>query len=254
MVSIAGRRMPSVRLILMPALMQGAGSAESVIEALRTVDSIPDVDVVVLGRGGGSLEDLWTFNEESVARAVFACHVPVVSAVGHETDFTLADFVSDLRAPTPSAAMELVIPDREELADRIEGLLASMKSSIASAISGRRSGLESLMNSRSMIHPERMLQDRWQMLDIIEARLVSSLKSNLSRAETRLGEASARLQSLSPLSVLSRGYGVIRDAEDGRLVKSICAVKPGAGIDVLISDGTLMCEVMNTREGWKENE
>jgi len=249
MVTIARRRMPGMNLVLVPTVVQGEDSESSIVRALGIADSLPDVDVIVLGRGGGSLEDLWSFNTESVARAIFACKTPVVSAVGHETDYTLADMAADLRAPTPSAAMELIVPDRNELLDRIGGFVESAKALLAGRLVLARGTLDHLTASPSLKYPERLVQGRWQALDNLESRLASEFEGITSRCEARLGEVSAKLASLSPLAVLARGYGIVR-MPDGRVVRRVAEVEIGETIDVLISDGRLISKVTHIRKGW----
>jgi exodeoxyribonuclease VII large subunit len=250
MVTVAGRRMPSVELILVPALMQGEGSESSVAASLALADDTHGVDVIVLGRGGGSIEDLWTFNSESVVRAICACRTPVVSAIGHETDFTLSDLAADLRAPTPSAAMEIIVPDREELRMRLASLCDAMTASMRSAISQKDGLLARLMSSPSFKFPERMLQGRWQSLDLLQERTERAFRQMISHGERRLGEISAYLHSLSPLAVLGRGYAVVRSAADGHVIGSIGEISAGQATETLVSDGVLISEVIDVKEGW----
>lgn len=225
MITIARRRMPSINLLLVPTLMQGSESEAAVVESLRIADTIPDVDVIVLGRGGGSIEDLWTFNSEAVARTIYSCKTPIVSAIGHETDYTLADFAADLRAPTPSAAMELIVPDMEELSCRIKGLTDAL----------------------CLKYPERILLDKWQSLDLLNERIDASFRRALTKAENRLGEAAARLDSLSPVAVLARGYSIARRTSDGHVITKLSDVKNGEMIETLVSDGKLISEVKEGR-------
>ena len=227
MVTIARRRMPSINLLLIPTAMQGSESAGAVVESLRIADQIIGIDVIVVGRGGGSFEDLMSFNAENVVRAICQCEKPVVSAIGHETDFTLCDFAADLRAPTPSAAMELVIPDQMEMRIRVDGL---------------REAIESRM--------KRLLQDRWQMLDLLEERLTSDFEGVLSHCRSRLGEIVARIESLSPLEVLARGYAVVKRMKDGRVIRTQSEVRPGEMTETLVSDGRLISKVTEVKEGW----
>ena len=251
MITIARRRMPSINLLLVPTLMQGTGSEAAVVESLRTADTIPDVDVIVLGRGGGSIEDLWTFNFEAVARTIYSCKTPIISAIGHETDYTLADFAADLRAPTPSAAIELIIPDREELAGRIQGMIDTITSTMQSIIANKKSLMDLIFGSPCFKYPERMLQDRWQTLDLLKEQLQSAFNKLLSNCDARLREVSARLESLSPLAVLARGYAIVRRTDDVSVVKKTSDVMNGDIIDTLISDGRLISEVKQIKEGWE---
>ena len=227
MVTIARRRMPSINLLLIPTAMQGTESAGAVVESLRIADGISDIDVIVVGRGGGSIEDLMSFNSENVVRAICDCETPVVSAIGHETDFTLCDFAADLRAPTPSAAMELIVPDRAE-------------------IEGRLCGLRDMIGKRI----ERIFEERRQTRDILEERLASNMESILSKCGRKLGENIARLESLSPLNVLARGYSVVKRVKDGSVVRKISGVQAGEMTETLISDGSLISQVTEVKEGW----
>ncbi|MHB0999378.1 MAG: exodeoxyribonuclease VII large subunit [Armatimonadota bacterium] len=250
MVSIARRRMPSANLLLIPALVQGTDAPASIVESLRLADTHPGIDVIIMGRGGGSIEDLWAFNSESVVRAVFSCRTPVVSAVGHETDYTLADFAADLRAPTPSAAMEQVLPDKESLVARIKSLEDSISSSVINTINRRKSNLDMLANSSCLKFPEKLIQNRWQTLDLLQAQMMSGYRNILSHSEGRLGELSASLNSLSPLNVLGRGYGVLRKI-DGSVIRSISNTSVGEITETLVPDGVIISEVKKIKEGWE---
>ena len=250
MVTIARRRMPSINILIVPALVQGTGSEASVVESLRLADSVPGVDVIVLGRGGGSIEDLWAFNTEPVVRAIAACDTPVVSAIGHETDYTLSDFAADLRAPTPSAAIELIVPDRQELAARIAGLTDAIVAASGAAFARKHAELDMLANSPGLKYPERMLRERWQSLDLAEERLERNFRAILSGYEKRLAEVSGKLESLSPLRVLARGYGIVRRLKDGSTVRHVSDVAPADMTETLMSDGKLISEVKEVKEGW----
>lgn len=251
MLTIAVRRLPCINIILIPTLMQGEDSQASIVDSLKLAESIPDVDVIIIGRGGGSIEDLWTFNSESVVRAICACQKPVVSAIGHETDFTLADFAADLRAPTPSAAAELVVPDKDEILSRILTLSDAMKSAITAQIMNEKARFNMMMKSRVFAHPEVLVQERWQALDTLTMRLANSLDRQISNCSARLGEVTAKLHALSPLQVLSRGYAIVR--HDGQLVKKISDVEVGDSTETLISDGRLVSEIKEIKEGWGED-
>jgi exodeoxyribonuclease VII large subunit len=248
MVSIARRRMPCVDILLVPALMQGADSEASVVDSLRLADSIPDADLIVLGRGGGSIEDLWTFNSEQVVRAICACTKPVISAIGHETDFTLADMAADMRAPTPSAAMEMALPDFRDLLSHIEAAVSGMATSLRSKMSALATRLDSSASAPCMSFPARMLEGRWQRLDMAGDRLFNVFSQKLSRHGSRLGEVTGRLESLSPLGVLSRGYTATR-RPGGELLRGVRDVLPGETIETLFFDGSVLSEVKMVKEG-----
>ncbi|WP_101697884.1 exodeoxyribonuclease VII large subunit [Clostridium minihomine] len=214
---ILGRRYPLAEVVLCPVQVQGAGAAEQIAEAVARFNRLDCADVLIVGRGGGSIEDLWAFNEEIVARAVASSQIPVISAVGHETDFTICDFGADLRAPTPSAAAELAVPDVRELAASIAGARQRMCQSL---------GLE--------MH--RMRVD--QMVD----RLTRKMGRELETGKMQLAEKSAALQALSPLKVLSRGYTVALDAQ-GRTVKTTEKITQGDSLSLILQDGTISCTV-----------
>lgn len=249
MVSIARRRLPGVEILLVPTLMQGTGSESSVCDSLRLADAVEGIDVIVLGRGGGSIEDLWTFNSEMVARAIASCATPVVSAIGHETDFTIADFVADLRAPTPSAAMELILPDSQESTNRLRVLDQSLISSMERMISERGRELEYLVSSPCLKYPQRMVEDRWQSVDLLVARAHAAYRETISGNERQLGEAAARLQTLSPIGVLARGYGIVRKP-DGSVAKSVSELAAGDQVKTLLGDGVVTSLVTDLKEGW----
>ena len=213
--NVIGRRFPLVELILAPCQVQGAEAVRAVVASLRALEAA-QVDVIVVARGGGSLEDLWAFNDEAIARAIAASRVPVVSAIGHETDFTIADFVADLRAPTPSAAGELLVPDGAALAGDVETLVARAERAVKAQL--------------------------WVASSDVEDRLVRlrrALQARLDRAAQRLEAAEARLTALSPLQVLGRGYAVVCDAATHSVVRSISQAAPGQRLDVRLADGRL---------------
>ena len=211
--TIIERRYPLVELVLAPCAVQGADAVRSIAASVRALD-LAGVDVVIVARGGGSIEDLWAFNDERVARAIVACSVPVVSAVGHETDFTIADFVADLRAPTPSAAGELIVPNIADLARELTSLATRA---------------ERAMQAQLWLSQNELL-DR-------EARLRRAMNTRVQRLETRLSALDGRLQALSPLAVLQRGYAVVRDAETGHLIRNATQVQARQPVEVLLAGG-----------------
>lgn len=219
---ILGRRFPLAEVILCPVLVQGAGAAEQIAAAVEHFNRLDCADVLIVGRGGGSIEDLWAFNEEIVARAVANSRIPVISAVGHETDFTICDFAADLRAPTPSAAAELAVPDIRELMAYVSGSMLRMKKSLG-------------------IEMHRMQIDR--LVD----RMSGKMKRDLETGRMRLAERSASLQAFSPLRVLARGYSVALDAK-GETVRSAAQVRQGDSLNLIVQDGRLACTVNEVRE------
>lgn len=217
-VSVSSRRNPGMHLLLCPASVQGDSAAGEIVRAIKTLDRLPEVDVIIVGRGGGSIEELWAFNEEAVARAIFACRTPVVSAVGHETDFTIADFVADLRAPTPSAAAERAVPVRDELLAEVEGYAALLEQRMAGRM---RDAKTRLCHARAVVNayrPSRALSQKRLMLDHARARLASRIGQLLGMQAAALKGALGRLEALSPTGVLERGYAYV--TKDGNPVQA----------------------------------
>ena len=248
MITVSRRRFPGVNLLISPALVQGEEAPASLIRALKLAASQPEVDVVIIGRGGGSLEDLWAFNDERLARMIRNCPVPVVSAVGHETDFTIADFAADLRAPTPSAAAELVVPSRLELLSLVDGLRLRMINVTKRLIERKRLRLKGLAERPVLQRPQgRLLQDR-QRLDDLVRRLGFAGGQRVERNRQRLAGLAGRLNALSPLAVLSRGYAIARD-EEGHVIKKSQAVQIGDAVQVMLHKGELRCRVEEKVEG-----
>lgn len=283
---ILWRRFPGVEVRLCPVRVQGAGAEQEIVEAIRILNAEGLVEVIVLARGGGSLEDLWAFNEEIVARAIAASERPVVSAVGHEIDFTIADFVADLRAPTPSAAAELLVPEKQVLEEALRSLRERLCKAAAKAVGVKREVLFHL--SKRLVHPGRRVRDHLLRLDELEERMRASVRRKLATArgelqnlETRLflatplhriqtirlqldalgrilertvvhaveakrlgwKQTAGRLESLSPLAVLSRGYSITRLLPDRMILRSAESVGPGAEVEVILARGRLECTV-----------
>jgi exodeoxyribonuclease VII large subunit len=242
MITVSRRRFPGIRLLLAPALVQGAEAPASLVRALQLAAAQPGVDVVIIGRGGGSLEDLWAFNDEGLARAIRACPVPVVSAVGHETDYTIADFAADLRAPTPSAAAEIVVPSRMELQAQVDGLRLRMVQVTRRLIERKRLKLKALAERPVLQRPQgRLLQDR-QRLDDLVRRLGFAGGRRMERSRQKLAGLAGRLDALSPLSVLSRGYSITR-AENGTVIKDAAAVQVGDAVSIMLHKGQVQARV-----------
>ncbi len=241
-INIARRRHPGVRLVVCETLVQGDMAPDDIVRGLELVAEVPGVDVVILGRGGGSIEELWAFNSEKVARAIRACPVPVVSAVGHETDFTIADFAADMRAPTPSAAAELVVPDAREMCSRTVMSRDRAKQAATRMLAERRYALASLVSRPVLRRPEDLINERRQAVDDL---LKDSLSWTRRLVEERLARATGltgRLEALSPLKILARGYAICLDAS-GTLLKSVLATSPGSDVQVRLVDGKLRCVV-----------
>ncbi len=250
--NIAGRRNPFVQVILYPAKVQGDGSAESIVNGIRMLDAF-GVDVMIVGRGGGSIEDLWAFNEEMVARAIFECETPVISAVGHETDTTIADFVADLRAPTPSAGAELAVYDVYELFEELENRRLHLKRSIAWRLDLERSRLERLRGLLAAKSPAYQLNEKRQYAVSLEERLGQRLERMLQEAKYRLGILSGRLEGVSPAKKLGQGLAFVTD-EEGRRISGISGVACGDEIQVRLMDGTIWAEVTRTSTASEKTE
>ena len=240
-INITKRRNPFVQIILYPALVQGEGAAESIVKGIHALEA-EKVDVMIVGRGGGSMEDLWAFNEEAVARAVFDCSVPVISAVGHETDTTIIDFVADLRAPTPSAAAELAVYDfmemKKNLKLREERLLHFMQL----ILERKRQKLEQYSLRMRAYHPQQRLNEQRQFAADAENRLRREMMRRLEQEKYRLGLMAERLKGLSPLEKLSQGYAYVENSS-GANVRTVSNVKQGEQITIYVTDGRIRAEV-----------
>jgi exodeoxyribonuclease VII large subunit len=247
MITVAQRRHPGVRLLLAPALVQGVEAPASLIGALNALSRAPEVDVIIIGRGGGSMEDLWAFNDEGLARAIRACPVPVVSAVGHETDWTIADFVADRRAATPSAAAEIVVPARAELLGQLQSLATRLSVAVRRQVERKRERLERAANRPVLLRPEGRLQQDRQRLDQLQERLEAAFRKGLERRSLRLGSLAGRLDALSPLAVLGRGYAIAFD-KAGRPVRQAARMQPGDLLRVRVAEGALACRVEAVEE------
>lgn len=245
MLRILGKRYPLSRVILLPVRVQGAEAPGEIARAIDYANAHAIADVLIVGRGGGSVEDLWAFNDEGVSRAIHRSRIPVVSAVGHEPDVTISDFTADLRAATPSNAAELVAPDQSELRAALEGMRASMLASMRQRLTRSRQQLTGLSASPMLRNPMNYLQERRLRLD--------KLTGDFRRVGTRLLQArrqglirlSASLDAMSPLKVLARGYSMTADA-DGRLISSVTEVSPGQSLTILVSDGKIRAAVERT--------
>lgn len=238
---VGKRRDPSVQLVLLPVQVQGQGAAEEIAAAIRYFNAKYPVDVLIVGRGGGSLEDLWAFNEECVVRAIFASRIPVISAVGHETDFTLADEVSDLRAATPSQAAELAIPDAAEVLQRVRSLRARLLQAARHDISLRREQLRHLMQRPLWQAPERLLEARVQQLDALSERLKRAAAARAEEKHQALASAIDRLALLDPVRVLHRGYAVVE--KEGRPLSRVREAAPGDTLLLRLADGQIQAGV-----------
>ncbi len=240
---VSSRRWPMVQLVLYPVQVQGEGAAKQIAEAIAFFNRSCPVDTLIVGRGGGSMEDLQAFNEESVVRAVFASKIPVISAVGHETDFTLIDFVSDKRAATPSQAAELAVPDRAELQRYVHLLSSRLRKVTENYLKERREKLWHLMQRPALKEPQRLLAARRQRLDMAVLKLQQNAKSALTERQHSLEVAMKKLEILSPVQVLRRGYGLVE--QEGHVLTSVKEAKVGSSIKITLKDGSLSARVEN---------
>ncbi len=241
-VTVARRRHGGIPIILVPAQVQGEEAPEQIVRGIELLDRSGRVDVIVIGRGGGSIEELWAFNDERVVRAVAAAVTPIVSAVGHQTDFTLSDFAADLRAATPSQAAELVVPDRLELLRRLSAARRRLNQALRHRLIERRLRLERCLQSSLFRRPQELLRDRSQLLDQLSERLTHALKTALDERQQRLRIANEKLNLLNPWGVLQRGYSVVR-RPDGAVISSAEAVETGESLDVWLHRGKLAVTV-----------
>lgn len=233
--NISGRRNPYVQLILYPALVQGEGAAQSIVNGIHALDRM-GLDIIIVGRGGGSIEDLWAFNEEIVARAIFECNTPVISAVGHETDWTIADFVSDRRAPTPSAAAELAVFDHRQMIDQLSNIKKRMDSNLSGKIEFYRERLSHIKTRVSYLSPANRLNENRKRLADLEERLLLLLQQQIKDKRQKLIMLSTRLDADSPVKKLSQGYAYV-SKEDGRNIHSAADITCGDSIDIYLIDG-----------------
>jgi exodeoxyribonuclease VII large subunit len=247
--NVLRRRWPAVEVILRPAQVQGAEAPPQIVAALEALNAQAQADVIILARGGGSLEDLWAFNDEQVVRAVAASRIPVVSGVGHETDFTLADFAADVRAPTPSAAAELVTPDREEYLAALLALAERLGRAVRQALDERRRALEEEGRALRHLSPAVRLQSARQQVDELMARLSRRMQAELGLRRERLAGARAALQAVSPLATLARGYAVVTRAADGHLLTDAADAPPGTDVHARLHRGGLLARVRERSDG-----
>lgn len=234
--NVLKRRFPLVSVLIAPTLVQGDEAPAQIVRALRWLDGRDDIDVIIVSRGGGSIEDLWAFNAEEVARAIFAAQHPVVSGVGHETDFTIADFVADVRAPTPSAAAELCVPDVTELEAVLAGMQLALDSALRRTLADHRARLEGLTRNMRHLGPIMRINNTFQYLDGLSMRLDSVMQRRLERAQTRLQLAEKQLLAVGPQATLQRGYAIIRK-RDGAIVRQVAQVDSGETLNVTVTDG-----------------
>lgn len=239
--NVLGRRWPMARIVISPALVQGETAPRSIVEAIEDLDSSGEADVIIVARGGGSIEDLWCFNDERVARAIFDAKTPIISGVGHETDFTIADFVADMRAPTPSAAAEIVVPDVLAERDHIMQLTMRSQKLMLNRISTLRTSLNLLTSRNVMQGPVALINERRLLLDNFVDRMNAAASAKVSGDRSNFVVLASKLDAFSPLKVLSRGYSITEG--DKGVIKSVEDVSPGDKISIRLNDGTIRAEV-----------
>lgn len=244
--NITKRRYPLAELVIVPTIVQGAFASADIVKSIEFLDSMGDVDVIIVGRGGGSIEDLWAFNTEEVARAVIACKTPVVSAVGHETDYTICDFVADLRAPTPSAAAELVCPDILSLINYVDGLKKQLDYSVNSKINDESIRLDELSSSYALADYSEVIKTFEDNVSVLMDRMNDEYQYSLETKGNTFAVLVEKLSALSPLAVLARGYSICE--KNGRVVKNINEVKANDCLDVKMNGGNAVCKVLEVTE------
>lgn len=237
-INVITRRYPYCEIIIYPSLVQGAGAKENIVEAIEYFNEHKLCDTLIVGRGGGSIEDLWAFNEECVARAIYASEIPIISAVGHETDFTIADFAADLRAPTPSAAAEIAVPSQTELMSRISVLSGRLRTAEVNFIKNKRLYVEKLQ----LRTPQSRIDDSRQRLDGLIKQAEKSFRLTLSEKAKIMSQLAAKLDALSPLSVLGRGYSIAENAE-GNVIRTVRDLAEGTDFALRLADGECKCTV-----------
>lgn len=242
MLRILKARWPLADAVILPVRVQGEEAAGEIARAIRWANENAAADLIITGRGGGSMEDLWAFNEEIVARAIFDSNIPVISAVGHEPDVTISDFVADLRAATPSNAAELAVPDQAEMHARLDQLGIRMKRAVTNRLSENRTRLRRLADSRAMSSPQNYLQDKRMLLEYQQHRLVNAASAALAAQQRRTAALAASLDALSPLKVLGRGYS-IAVREDGAIMSSVKQAAPDTKFRLRMADGEVPCRV-----------
>ena len=236
-INVSTRRNPGVHIRLYPVPVQGPGAAEKIAEGIKFINENKLADVLIIGRGGGSLEDLWPFNEEIVARAIYDSELPIISAVGHETDFTIADFVADLRAPTPSAAAELAVANIEDVRETLKLYNNRYKVALKKKIELMRLSYEKCMARPAYKNPTQKINEQYMVIDMKVKALQNSMMLKLKEAKTSFVKETAKLDSLSPLKTLTRGYSIVTKQESGKVIKSVDDLNSGEKVNLRLSDG-----------------
>ena len=242
MLRILRKRYPLTRVLLLPVRVQGAEAPGEIAAAIRYANHYQLADLLIVGRGGGFIEDLWAFNDEQVAHAIYDSRIPVISAVGHEPDVTISDYVADLRAATPSNAAELAVPDQDALRQNLDSMCMAMTTALTRQVKAARQHLQVLSGSPALQSPTGYLEQRRKSLELLQNRLVSAETRTVERKNRQFIELTSKLDAMSPLKVLTRGYALVR-REDGMVLKSVRQIEPGERIKVSLSDGSLTAAV-----------
>ncbi|KPU44911.1 exodeoxyribonuclease 7 large subunit [Oxobacter pfennigii] len=248
-INVMTRRFPGIHILVVPVLVQGEEAPRDITNAVDYLNTREDIDVIIVGRGGGSIEELWAFNDEFVARAITRSKIPVISAVGHETDFTISDFVSDLRAPTPSAAAEVSVPDKRELKYRLDTYINNIKSLILKNLNEDRALIDRYKSILNTLSPAIFLNQKRQYIDTLNFKLDTAMKRNLDMAKDQFRNFCTNLESLNPLSTLSRGYSICLNPDSKEVIDSIEKVSLKDNVEILVKNGSIECEVTGLSKG-----
>ena len=250
MINVITRRFRMAKIVLFPALVQGENAPQQLISGIKFFNSKKNADVIIIGRGGGSFEELWAFNDENLARTIFASEIPVISAVGHETDFTICDFVSDLRAPTPSAAAELAVPDTSDLKKQLSNVEKKIESQLINKINYHREQINNYANKNAFKNPGNVIDDKRMNLLHIEKNLLTQMKIIMDNKKAAFALNSSKLEILNPLSIITRGYSVAYN-KNGGIVKSVREIAPGDSISVKLKDGEVEANITKVHDAVK---
>ena len=242
-INVTTRRLPNVNIILYPAAVQGEGAAQTIVNGIKYFNKAKNVDTIIIGRGGGSLEDLWPFNEEITARAIYESEIPIISAVGHETDFTIADFVADLRAPTPSAAGELAVPDVLEVRWKLENINKRLVNSLRKKVENMRIKYDNLKNSRALKNPYDALRQKMIVCDNLYKNIENNFSLKVKDRHIKLVGLIGRLENLSPLKTMLRGYSIVENL-DGKVIKSVNDLSKDDEISIRLNDGKRKAKIL----------
>ncbi len=247
--SVVERRFENISILVVPSLVQGDNASGQLVQGINYLNNRNDIDLIIVSRGGGSLEDLWPFNEEEVARAIFNSEIPVISGVGHETDFTIADFVADLRAPTPSAAAELAISNRSQLEKNLKNLNQRLLNAVQNQMQNYREKIKSLSGKNIFVNPEKLFSDQMQTIDELTKQLQWNMEKKLNKSHEKYNILQGKLDTLSPLKTLKRGYAInLTDDDDRKIIDSIDKVQSGDKMITRVADGNIYSEIKSCKK------